>query len=126
MKGRKTGGRQTGTPNRVTLTLREQVEAEAGAPLPVLLARIGRQALERSVTPFGGVDRNEVQLAAFALAKAATFVYGRAPQAEEQLTPLLPPVVVVNGIPQLDLDRYPGPIIRMGDAGPAAAEVTSA
>ncbi len=92
-------------------------QAYAGGIFTVLLARIGRQALERSVTPFGGVDRNEVQLAAFALAKAASFVYGRAPQVEEQPSPLLPPLIVVNGIPQLDLERYPGPVIRMDEAG---------
>lgn len=65
--GRKTGGRQAGTPNAATLTLREQVEAAAGGPLPVLLATLGRQAM----------DKGEHQLAVAAFAKAAAYVYAR-------------------------------------------------
>lgn len=65
-KGRKTGGRQAGTPNASTLTLREQVEQAAdGKPLPVLLAEIGAKAMKR------GDD----QLAVTAYAKAAAYVY---------------------------------------------------
>ena len=46
MKGRKTGGRTASTPNKATSSLREQVEAEAGGPLPVLLTRIGMKAMK--------------------------------------------------------------------------------
>ena len=45
MRGRKTGGRQEGTPNKATSTLHERVELEAGDPLPVLLTRIGVKAM---------------------------------------------------------------------------------
>jgi len=101
MKGRKTGGRQAGTPNRVTLTLREQVEAEAGGPLPALLARIGRQAL----------DLGDLPLAVVAFAKAAGYIYGRPKQEEERTAPA---IVFVDGVPQLE--HYPGPIIHIRGA----------
>lgn len=82
--GRKTGGRQAGTPNATTLTLREQVEQAAdGKPLPVLLAEIGAKAMKR------GDD----QLAVTAFAKASAYVYPRMATADPPAAPL-PPVVV--------------------------------
>lgn len=82
-KGRKTGGRQAGTPNASTLTLREQVEQAAGGPLPVLLAQLGRQAM----------DKGDHQLAVTAYAKASAYVYPRMAAADPP-SPPLPPVVV--------------------------------
>lgn len=82
-KGRKTGGRQAGTPNAATLTLREQVEQAAGGPLPVLLATLGRQAM----------DKGEHQLAVTAYAKAAAYVYPRMAAADPPAAPL-PPVTI--------------------------------
>lgn len=65
--GRKTGGRQEGTPNKVNSTLHDLVEAEAGEPLPVLLTRIGIRAMKSG----------DAQLAVNALSRAAVFVYAR-------------------------------------------------
>lgn len=81
--GRKTGGRQAGTPNAVTASLREQVEQAAGGPLPVLLATLGRQAM----------DKGEHHLAVTAYAKAAAYVYPRMATADPPAPPL-PPVVI--------------------------------
>jgi len=81
--GRKTGGRQAGTPNATTLTLREQVEQAAGGPLPVLLATVGRQAMEQG----------DHQLAVTAFSKAAGYVYGRI-QATPPPAPQLPPFTI--------------------------------
>ena len=67
MRGRKTGGRQEGTPNKATSTLQERIELEAGEPLPVLLTRIGVTAMRQG----------DHQLAVNALSKAATYVYPR-------------------------------------------------
>lgn len=66
-RGRKTGGRKAGEPNKVNSTLNELVEAEAGAPLPVLLVRIGMAAMKRG----------DHQLAVNALSRAAVYVYPR-------------------------------------------------
>ena len=93
-RGMKTGGRQAGTPNRSTVALRDQVETEAGAPLPVLLARIGRQALEAG----------ELPLAVVALSKAAAYTYGR-PQAQVEAPEPLPRVVFVDDIEPLHSTR---------------------
>jgi len=82
-KGRKTGGRKAGTPNVSTLTLREQVEQTAGGPLPVLLAQLGKKAM----------DKGDHQLAVTAYAKAAAYVYPRMATADPPAAPL-PPVVV--------------------------------
>lgn len=65
--GVKTGGRQRGTPNKVNGRLAELVEAEAGAPIPVILTRIGLTAL----------NKGDMQLAVHALSKAASYVYPR-------------------------------------------------
>lgn len=82
--GRKTGGRQPGTPNKATSSLCEAVEREAGAPLPVILARIARRAM----------DAGDDALAINALSKAAAYVYPRIATADPSPTPL--PDVVVN------------------------------
>lgn len=92
-RGMKTGGRQAGMPNRSTAALRDQVEA--GALLPVLLARIGRQALEAG----------ELPLAVVALAKAAAYTYGR-PQPAIDAEPL-PRVVIIDDIEPLPLEHNP-------------------
>jgi hypothetical protein len=81
--GRKTGGRQAGTPNAATLTLREQVEQAAGGPLPVLLATLGRQAM----------DKGDHQLAVTAYAKAAAYVYPRLAASDPPAPPTEPIVI---------------------------------
>ena len=65
--GWKAGGRQAGTPNKVNSALHDLVEQEAGAPLPVLLVRIGLKAMKSG----------DAQLAVNAFSKAAVFVYAR-------------------------------------------------
>jgi len=65
--GRKTGGRTEGTPNKATSTLHELVEVEAGEPLPVLLTRIGMQAMKAGYR----------EVAISALSKAAAYIYPR-------------------------------------------------
>lgn len=74
-----------GTPNKATSSLSDAVEAEVGAPLPVLLARIGKRAM----------DAGDDALAVNAFSKAAAFIYPRlqavAPP-EEPYT--FPPVVI--------------------------------
>lgn len=77
MKGRKTGGRQEGTPNKATSTLQERVELEAGEPLPVLLTRIGVKAMREQ----------DHQLAVNALSKAAVYVYPRMAPADPPAPP---------------------------------------
>ena len=81
------GGRIAGTPNKATQQLRELVEAEAGGPLPVLLARIGRQAIELG----------NMELACMAIAKAAAYCYARPQYLPEQAEPL-PRVVIIDDI----------------------------
>ncbi len=108
--GRKTGGRQTGTPNAVTASLREQVEqAAGGTPLPVLLAEIGAKAMKR------GDD----QLALAAFAKAATYVYPRlqAVTVNDATPTIYPPLIVgPDGMAKIP-DNYPGMVIRFADPG---------
>jgi hypothetical protein len=103
-KGQKTGGRTAGTPNKVNSTLLELVEAEAGGPLPVLLARAGRKAEEQG----------DLQLAVAAWAKAATFVYPRlqAVEANAKGPVFIPPLFVVDGKASLPPD-WPGPIVTI-------------
>jgi hypothetical protein len=87
--GWKAGGRKVGTPNATTARLRELVEDAAGGPLPVLLAKAGRQAY----------DGGDVALAVAAWAKAAVLVYAR-PTYEPP--PYVPPVVIIDDIPRID------------------------
>ena len=87
--GRKTGGRQAGTPNAATLTLREQVEQAAGGPLPVLLATLGRQAM----------DKGDHQLAVTAYAKAAAYVYPRLAASDPPAAPTEPITITFAGPP---------------------------
>jgi hypothetical protein len=104
-RGRKTGGRQAGTPNAVTASLREQVEQAAGGkPLPVLLAEVGRKAQEKG----------DYQLAVTAYAKAAAFVYPRlqAVTVNDANPVHYPPLLVdANGMAKVP-DNYPGIAIR--------------
>lgn len=77
MRGRKTGGRQEGTPNKATSTLQERIELEAGEPLPVLLTRIGVKAMREG----------DHQLAVNAFSKAAAYVYPRMAAADPPAPP---------------------------------------
>ena len=87
------GGRIAGTPNKATHQLRELVEAEAGGPLPVLLARIGRQAMELG----------NMELACMAIAKAATYCYTR-PQYFPEEEPL-PRILIIDDISPIPPER---------------------
>ena len=112
-QGRKTGGRTAGTPNKANSTLLELVELEAGDPLPVLLARAGRQAMESG----------DLQLAVNAWAKAAPFVYPRLQPSQPPPVDIdvyfgdnvpVPPLVVTNGVATLSGDQikhWRGPIL---------------
>lgn len=83
MKGRKTGGRTVDTPNKATSSLHAMVEEEAGAPLPVLLTRIGVKAMKEG----------DHQLAVNALSKAAAYTYPRLAASDPPAAPL-PPVTI--------------------------------
>lgn len=83
MRGRKTGGRQAGTPNKATSTIVELVEAEAGAPLPVLLTRIGMKAMKDG----------EHQTAVNAFSKAAAYVYPRITTVPPPSPPIPAPII---------------------------------
>ena len=83
MKGRKTGGRTASTPNKATSSLHDLIEVEAGAPLPVLLTRIGMKAMKEG----------DHQLAVNALSKAAAYVYPRI-TAVDPPGPTLPPITI--------------------------------
>lgn len=88
--GTKTGGRQAGTPNKATSTLHELVEAEAGEPLPVILTRIGMQAMKA-----GYRDQ-----AISALSKAAAYVYPRVAAVDP--TPPREPITIKFSAPAID------------------------
>ena len=88
--GRKTGGRQEGTPNKVNSQLHDLVEAEAGVPLPVLLTRIGLQAMKSG----------DAQLAVNAFSRAAVFVYPRL--AAMDPTPPREPITIKFTAPAID------------------------
>ncbi len=94
------------TPNKATSTLLQQVEQEAGSPLPVLLTRIGMKAMKDG----------DHQLAVNALSKAAAYVYPRLQAATpDTFEPVLyPPLVVENGMARIP-DNWPGPTIRFSD-----------
>ncbi len=103
--GRKTGGRQPGSPNKATSTLRELVEAEAGEPLPVLLTRIGIRAMKSG----------DAQLAVNALSRAAVYVYARVPPSEdsEPFSKLsIPPLTVIDGWAKIPI-TWPGLTIHL-------------
>jgi hypothetical protein len=118
MKGRKTGGRTASTPNKATSSLQELVELEAGAPLPVLLTRIGINAMKAG----------DHQLAVNALAKAAAYTYPRVaavdPESGSPATltvshrwgdgsgPVIYPPLVVDEDGRAKIpESWPGPVI---------------
>ena len=102
--GRKTGGRQEGTPNKATSTLHELVEQEAGAPLPVLLTRIGVKAMKEG----------DHQLAVNAFSRAAVFVYPRVATVDPEgsSTAFIPPLLAVDGVVNVP-DNWPGPLFHV-------------
>lgn len=105
MKGRKTGGRTASTPNKATSSLHEQVEAEAGAPLPVLLTRIGVKAMKEG----------DHQLAVNALSKAAAYTYPRLQAVTlDPAEPVVYPMLCVGPDGKARIpDNYPGLVIRI-------------
>lgn len=107
--GWKSGGRQAGTLNKATSTLRELVEAEAGEPVPVLLTRIGIRAMKAG----------DHQLAVNALSRAAVYAYPRIATADPEGGPsaLIPPLVIVDDIVQVP-EHWPGPVIRIAKPSP--------
>jgi hypothetical protein len=103
MTGRKTGGRKSGTANKATGKIRELVEVEAGAPLPVLLTRIGVKAM----------NEGDHQLAVNALSRAASYVYARPqPDTEEEAIKIIQPLVVIDGVARVP-DDWPGPAVHI-------------
>ena len=105
MRGRKTGGRTASTPNKATSSLREQVEEEAGAPLPVLLTRIGVKAMKEG----------DHQLAVNALSKAAAYTYPRLQAVTlDTAEPVVYPMLVVGPDGKATIPaNYPGLVIRI-------------
>jgi hypothetical protein len=99
MQGHKTGGRQAGTPNKASAPLRPLLEERAGAPIPVLLLELALEARERG----------DIALAVLALSKAAPYAYARVK--DPDLVQAAPAIVVVDGVPQLHLESYPGPVV---------------
>ena len=100
--GRKTGGRQLGTTNKATSTLRAQVEQAAGGePLPVMLTRIGMLAMKSK----------DFQTAINALSKAAAYAYPRITAVEPPYDPahLPAPSIVLNT-----------PVVRFVDPAPCS------
>ena len=86
-KGTRRTGRAKGTPNKTTLTIREQIEAITnGEPLPVILARIGLKAVSEGDYPTGGKILND----------AARYAYPTLKQVEHQGEIQSGPAVVVN------------------------------
>lgn len=83
----------------------EQVEQEAGAPLPVLLTRIGVKAMERK----------DHHLAVNALSKAAAYTYPRMQPTAIPDTPyvITPPLIIGDdGKATIPLN-WPHPTIRI-------------
>jgi hypothetical protein len=97
------GGRTKGTPNKVNSTIREQVEQEAGMPLPVLLTRIGIRAM----------NEGDHTLAVNALSKAAAYTYSRLQSVAVNDTSetTVPFLTVHNGVAKVPED-WPGRQIR--------------
>ena len=103
------GGRTKGTPNKVNSTMLEQVEQEAGAPLPVVLTRIGIKAMERK----------DHHLAVTALTKAMAYTYPRmqtvAPVQSDDVSDLLtriPMLTVIDGKAEIP-PNWPGLTINV-------------
>lgn len=105
MKGRKTGGRTVDTPNKATSSLHAMVEEEAGAPLPVLLTRIGVKAMKEG----------DHQLAVNALSKAAAYTYPRMQAVTlDTVEPVVYPMLVVGPDGKATIPaNYPGLVIRI-------------
>ena len=105
MKGRKTGGRTVDTPNKATSSLHAMVEDEAGAPLPVLLTRIGVKAMKEG----------DHQLAVNALSKAAAYTYPRMQAVTlDTAEPVVYPMLVVGPDGKATIPHnYPGMVIRI-------------
>jgi hypothetical protein len=101
MQGQKTGGRQAGTPNKANAPLRPLLEEKAGGPLPLLLLELALEARERG----------DLSLAVLALSKAAPYAYARVKDPDP--VPPAPAIVVVDGVPKIHLESYPGPVVHV-------------
>jgi hypothetical protein len=90
--GRKTGGRQKGTPNRATLVAREMVaEALAGGPTPLEFL-IETMRGEREPTPM------QLQAATVALA----YVHPRLSAMSLDVQQEAGPIVIITGVPEAE------------------------
>jgi hypothetical protein len=101
MQGQKTGGRQAGTPNKANAPLRPLLEERAGGPIPLLLLELALEARERGDLP----------LAVLALSKAAPYAYARVKDPDPPAS--APAIVVVDGVPKIHLETYPGPVVHV-------------
>ena len=99
------GGRTKGTPNKANSTLQNLVEVEAGAPLPVLLTRIGVKAMKDG----------DHQLAVNALSKAAAYTYPRMQAVTlDTAEPVVYPMLCVGPDGKARIpENYPGMVIRI-------------
>ena len=99
------GGRSKGTPNKANSTLQNLVEVEAGAPLPVLLTRIGVKAMKEG----------DYHLAVIALSKAAAYTYPRMQAVTlDTAEPVVYPMLCVGPDGKARIpDNYPGLVIRI-------------
>lgn len=106
-RGHKTGGRRPGSLNKANSSLLELVEQEAGGPLPVILARIGREALESK----------DLALAVQAFARSAAYVYARVqPMPHPGDVGPIPPLFVLDGVAKVPED-WPGAAVRISSPG---------
>ena len=99
-------------------TIREQVEQEAGMPLPVLLTRIGIRAM----------NEGDHTLAVNALSKAAAYTYSRLQSVAVNDTSetIVPFLLVHNGVAKVPED-WPGRQIRFTggpDSKPIPGSIT--
>ena len=99
------GGRTKGTPNKANSTLQNLVEVEAGAPLPVLLTRIGVKAMKDG----------DHHLAVHAFAKAAAYTYPRLQAVTlDTAEPVVYPMLCVGPDGKARIpENYPGMVIRI-------------
>ena len=99
------GGRSKGTPNKATSSLHDLVEVEAGAPLPVLLTRIGVKAMKDG----------DHHLAVIALSKAAAYTYPRMQAVTlDTAEPVVYPMLCVGPDGKARIpENYPGMVIRI-------------